>query len=227
MSIEKTKLDYLTNRTTEVKSLRDVVVETIREAIIEGHFQPGEHLKERELSEKMRVSTTPIKEAFRVLGQEGLIETIPRKGTFVSKVLETNIEEIQLLRAAVEGLCAKLAAIKITDSEQVKLEKQIKLMESLLEDNEVDLLVEENTHFHKRIRELADSPMVSKFSINLESFDKAFRKRALKKDSESKQGFLEHSAICKAICSKDSELAEKLMKQHIMRTIKDVLNKEY
>ncbi|WP_431801106.1 GntR family transcriptional regulator [Halobacillus andaensis] len=220
------EFDFLVNKTKEVKSLRDIVVDTIREAIVEGDLQPGERLKERELSERMGISTTPIKEAFRVLGHEGFIETIPRKGTFVSTMVDVNIEEVQMLRASVEGLCARLAAVKISKDELSQLKGQIEHMESLLADGSIEQLVEENTQFHQIIREIADSPMISKVSMNIENFDKAFRKRALNASEEVTQGFTEHTEIFKAIQKKDPDLAEKLMKNHIMRTVTNVLKKE-
>ncbi|MGM7720757.1 GntR family transcriptional regulator [Metabacillus sp. Hm71] len=216
--------DLFSLKTEQVKSLRDIVVESLREAIVTGRFQPGEHLKERELSEIMGVSTTPIKEAFRMLGYEGLVETVPRKGTYVSDLAETSIQEVQMLRSAVEGVCAKLAAMKLTEKDEMALKQQIEKMERLLKENKVDQLVEENTKFHRLIKEAAKSPMVSQVSDNISSFDKAFRKRALMEQSELQSGFSEHKKIVEAILSRDPELAEKVMKQHILRTAQDVLN---
>ena len=216
--------DLFSIKTEQVKSLRDIVIESLREAIVTGRFKPGEHLKERELSEMMGVSTTPIKEAFRMLGYEGLVETIPRKGTYVSGLAETNIQEVQMLRAAVEGVCAKLAAMKLTKENELALKHQIEKMEMLLNNNEIDQLVEENTKFHRLINEIAGNPMMLQISDNISSFDKAFRKRALKEERELRAGFSEHKKIFEAIVSRDPELSEKVMKHHILRTAQDVLN---
>jgi DNA-binding GntR family transcriptional regulator len=215
--------DLFSIKTEQVKSLREIVVESLREAIVTGRFKPGDHLKERQLSEIMGVSTTPIKEAFRMLGNEGLVETIPRKGTFVSELADTSIQEVQMLRAAVEGVCARLAAMKLTEKTAVELKNQIDHMELLYSKNEVDKLVEENTKFHMLIKEAAHSPMVAQILENISSFDKAFRKRALKEANEVHEGFSEHKEIYDAIISRNPELAEKVMKQHIIRTLQDVL----
>lgn len=224
-TVKETKMakEFLSLKTENVKSLREVVVSSLREAIVTGHFNPGDHLKERELSETMGISTTPIKEAFRILGHEGLVITIPRRGTFVSEMAETNIHEVLLLKGVIEGFSAKLAALKITEEQLVKLEQQVNLMETLLEQNQIDQLVEENTKFHEMIREASASPMVSRILANISSFDTAFRKRALKQKSEVDGGFVEHREIFEAIKSRDGDLAEKVMKQHIMRTVTDVL----
>lgn len=210
-------------RIGDIKSLRQMVVESLREAIVTGQFKPGDSLKERELSKTMGVSTTPIKEAFRILEHEGLIQTIPRKGAFVSELADTSIHEIQMLRAAVEGVCARLVAVKATEEQLDALEAQIELMEELLNSDQTEQLVEENTNFHTMIRETANSPLLARVLLNVASFDKAFRKRALKDVREVKEGYAEHREIFEAIKSRDAELSEKLIKQHIMRTVEDVL----
>ncbi|WP_077622518.1 GntR family transcriptional regulator [Sediminibacillus massiliensis] len=218
--------EWLAIKPENIQSLRDIVVTSLREAIVSGHFQPGDHLKERELSEAMGVSTTPIKEAFRILGHEGLVVTVPRKGTFVSELADVSIHEVQLLRAVVEGLNAKLAAMKITNTQLTALEHQLNKMETLRNNQEVERLVEENTTFHDMIREAAAAPMISRILTNVASFDKAFRKRALEQEKEIDDGYTEHHKIFEAIKAKDGDLAEKLMKQHIMRTAEDVLTQK-
>ncbi|MCM3716080.1 GntR family transcriptional regulator [Halalkalibacter oceani] len=224
-SAEQSFEKLISTRTRNVKSLREVVVESLREAIVRGQIKSGEHLKERDLSEKLGISTTPIKEAFRILGNEGLVVTIPRKGTYVSEYVDTNIEEVLQLRAVVEGLCAKFAAAKVNDRQVDKLKAQLALMEELFEKRDIDALVEENTRFHSLIREIANNPMVTNLLNNISSFETAFRKRALTEKDEMKDGYLEHKAILQAIIERNPERAEELMKRHINRTLTNVLKK--
>lgn len=216
-----------TIKTKNIKSLREVALEFLREAIYLGHFKPGHHLVERELSELLGISTTPIKEAFRVLEHEGLVETVPRKGTYVSELIDTSIEEFMMLKASLEGLASNLAAKKIKDDEKKVLERQIEIMRELTIIKDVENLVKENYKFHLHIREIAKSPMILKTINNVAIFDNAFRKRALKDTIEIEEGFIEHHAIFKAIVNRDSNLAEKLMKNHILRTATDVLSKKH
>lgn len=224
MSIEK-MIDEVTKKKENIKSLREVVLEFLREAIFSGHFKPGDHLVERELSELLDISTTPIKEAFRILEHEGLVKTVPRKGTYVSEILDTSIEEVMMLRAVLEGFAANLAAKKITDEEMTVLERQIKVMKELTEARDAEKLVEENYKFHQLIREAAKSPMILKMVNNVVAFDNAFRKRALKNTREIEEGFQEHYAIFKAIVNRNGTQAEQLMKNHIMRTVTHVLGR--
>ena len=216
------KRHFLTIEADKVKSIRDIAVESLREAIISGKLKPGEHLKERELSQAMGVSTTPIKEALRILGHEGLVETVPRKGSFVSELVNTTIEETLMLRASLEGLCARLAAIKITPDELQALESKVTLMESLKE-TDPERLIGENTAFHMMIRQIAKNPMIFNILMNISAFDTAFRKRALQYRVEVQEGYIEHREIFEAIRDGDPDLAEKRMKHHIMRTTENVL----
>ena len=74
--------------------LRDVVFNTLREAILKGELKPGERLMELQLAAKLGVSRTPIREAIRMLEQEGLAVTIPRKGAAVAKMTEKDMEDV-------------------------------------------------------------------------------------------------------------------------------------
>lgn len=220
--------EILTNATTKTKSissLRDVALEFLRDAIFSGHYKPGDHLKERDLSELLGISTTPIKEALRILSHEGLVETIPRKGTYVAELADTSIEELMMVKAVLEGLAAKLAAIKIKKQELVVLEKHVKLMKQLTESKEIEQLVLANSKFHMLIREIAKNQFMFQTLNNVIAFDHSFRKRALKDDYEIEEGYQEHYEIFRAIKERKPDLAENLMKDHILRTVTDVLKK--
>lgn len=219
--IEKT-----TMKTKNIQSLRDVALDFLREAIYTGYYKPGHHLKERELSELLGISTTPIKEALRVLSSDGLVETVPRKGTYVAELVDTSLEEFMMVKAVLEGLAAKLAAEKITDEELEVLEKQVNLMKKLKEMKVTEQLVEANEKFHELIREAAKSPIMFQTLNGVLAFDHAFRKRALQDEFEVEEGFQEHFHIFQAIKAKVPEVAEELMKNHLMRTVKYVLKKQ-
>ncbi|GAK03042.1 transcriptional regulator [Geomicrobium sp. JCM 19037] len=209
-----------------VKSLRELVVEKIREGIVSGYFEEGEHLKEREISSMMGISTTPVKEAFRILENEGMLVTVPRKGTFVSEYASTSIEEILLLRASVESLCARLAALKMTDEELNELEQQMLIIEGLHNKGDSEALIEQNSIFHQQIIDGARNVMMHNILGNLRNIDKAFRKRALKIEVEREVGFQEHYAVFEAIRARDPERAEATMKAHILRTKDNILAAE-
>ncbi|MFM1652540.1 GntR family transcriptional regulator [Brevibacillus sp. B_LB10_24] len=211
--------------TQDVKSLRDIALDSLREAIIGGVLKPGSHLKERELAKMMGISTTPIKEALRMLSHEGLVETLPRKGTYVSPVVDSSIEEMLLLKANLEGLMAKLAATKITDEEIAELSKQVERMEELSKQQDTNRLAEENSRFHTLINTFAKNTFIFQMLMNVNAFDRAFRKRALKYGNEVEEGLSEHKKVFEAIKNRNPELAEIQMKNHIIRTAENVLKK--
>ncbi|SFM32226.1 GntR family transcriptional regulator [Salibacterium qingdaonense] len=216
----------LTSRTTNVQSLRQLAVDTIREAIVMGYYKPGEPIRERQLSEKMNISTTPVKEAFRTLEYEGLVVTVPRKGTFVSDMADTSIEEILMLRASVEGLCARLAAEKMTDEEMESLKQQLMRMDDMKQEQRVDNLVEENTSFHQMVVTYARSPVLKQTWNTVSAFDQAFRKLALQQNKEQEEGLMEHWSIFQAMESRNADTAEQEMKSHILRTLNQVMKQQ-
>ena len=93
--------------------LRDVVFNTLREAILKGELKPGERLMELQLAAKLGVSRTPIREAIRMLEQEGLAVTIPRKGAEVAKMTEKDMEDVLQIREALDELAVRIACEQI------------------------------------------------------------------------------------------------------------------
>lgn len=216
-------VDYFDIGVPKIKSLRDIALETLRDAIIMGHINPGEHLKERELSEKMGISTTPIKEAIRILSYEGLVESIPRKGNFVSEFVDSSIEEILFLRAKLEGFAAKLAAEKMTTEEINILESYVNRMESKLAINDLQGLADVNNEFHEMIRSSTRNPLIYNMLMNLAQFDYSFRKRALSHYTEVEIGVKEHRLIFEAIKDRNPLQAEQRITNHIERSARAVL----
>ena len=103
--------------------LRDVVFNTLREAILKGELKPGERLMELQLASKLGVSRTPIREAIRMLEQEGLAVTVPRKGAEVARMTEKDMEDVLQIRAALDELAVQLATEQITDEQFDALEQ--------------------------------------------------------------------------------------------------------
>lgn len=205
------------------KSLREVVLESLRHAIVSGKIQPGQHLKERELAEAMGISTTPIKEALRILSHEGWVETFPRRGTFVSEMVNSSIRELMMLKGNLESLSARWAAEKITAEELEALEDQVIKMEKLVRFRQIEPLRQENTRFHMMIRLAAKNPVIYQMIQNVVALDYAFRERTLRYDEEVEAGFLDHKVIFEAIKERNANLAEERMKKHISRSIESVL----
>ena len=107
----------------EYLPLRDVVFNTLRQAILKGELKPGERLMEIQLAKKLGVSRTPVREAIRKLELEGLVLMIPRKGAEVAEITAQDLEDVLEVRGALEELAVKDACEHITDEQLVELQK--------------------------------------------------------------------------------------------------------
>ena len=107
----------------EYLPLRDVVFNTLRQAILRGELKPGERLMEIQLANKLGVSRTPIREAIRKLELEGLVLMIPRKGAEVAEITEKNLRDVLEVRCALEELAVQLACDRM-DEEGIKAMKE-------------------------------------------------------------------------------------------------------
>ena len=107
----------------EYLPLRDVVFNTLRQAILRGELKPGERLMEIQLANKLGVSRTPIREAIRKLELEGLVLMIPRTGAEVADITEKSLKDVLEVRRALEELSVKLTCDRITKEELKELEQ--------------------------------------------------------------------------------------------------------
>lgn len=101
---------------TDLRPIREIVLERLRKAIMDGSFEPGDRLVETSIAEGMGVSRTPVREAFRQLEIEGLAENVPRKGTIVKGISKRDILEIYEIREVLEGLAFRLACANISEA---------------------------------------------------------------------------------------------------------------
>lgn len=203
---------------SQVLSIRDMVYDTLKEAILTGQIEQGAHLKERDIAENFGVSTTPVKEALRRLDQEGLVITKPRVGTYVSNRIMSSIEEISWARSALEGVAARLAAIKITDRECETLQAHMEKIHEATLDNNGEVIYQLNEAFHQMILEIASNDYIVQQIGAVRAFDRAVRKQALSNHQEFERAYQEHKLICGKITSKDPDGAEEAMRSHIRRT---------
>ncbi len=211
-------MNYSVKIDSETRLVRDVVYEKIKEAILTERYKPGDHLVEREIASQFNISTTPLKEAIGLLKQEGLVITRPRVGTFVSNDIMNSLEEINLVRAALEGVAARLAATKITEDEIQQLRDVIKEMEVYTKKQDIEKIIDLNAHFHKLIRTFAKNNYVSKQIEAIHSYDRHFRRIALSQAGELNHALKEHKQIFEKIAARDLDKAEEAIRNHIHLT---------
>ena len=107
----------------EYLPLRDVVFNTLRQAILRGELKPGERLMEIQLANKLGVSRTPIREAIRKLELEGLVVMIPRKGAEVAKITVRDLKDALEVRMAIDSLSVKLACERLDENDKTEIKQ--------------------------------------------------------------------------------------------------------
>lgn len=196
------------------KPLREVVFETLREAIIGGQLSPGERMMEVQLAEEMGVSRTPVREAIRKLELEGFVVMIPRKGAYVAGISLKDIADVFEIRAALESLAAGLAAERITEEELEELERT-HIQASNVDNDNIDNLVERDTDFHDIIYKASRNSRLIQIINNLREQIQRFRTTSLAFPGRMKEAIEEHKKMTEAIAERNILLAQQLALEHI------------
>ncbi len=206
--LAKVKLD-------DYKPLREVIFTTLREAIIMGELKPGERLMEVQLSQKMGVSRTPVREAIRKLELEGFVNMVPRKGAEVAKLSVKDIMDVLEVRASLDGLATSLAASRITDEEIKELKHVLTQFENYVEKDNLQGVIKKDVEFHEVIYNASKNDKLIQILNNLREQVYRFRVIYLKDFSSTKEVVKEHSEIYDAIINKDSIGAREAAERHI------------
>ncbi len=208
----------------ELRSLTDSTYEKIKDAILNGTLKPGTRLSDRYLSEEIGVSTTTVKRALNQLSIEGLVEIRPRKGTFVIESFSERMEENTVIRAALDGVIARIAAEKATKNDIEALKIQLEYMDKSAREGSRRDRIEANAGFHEMIREIADNPHIMRLIGMMHNFDVQLRINVQSSTAESLKAVKEHTEIFLAIQAHDADKAEQLMKAHVLRSLDVVLS---
>ena len=204
--------------------LRDVVFNTLREAILRGDLVPGERLMELQLAAKLGVSRTPIREAIRMLEQEGLAITIPRKGAIVAGMTEKDMQDVLEIREALEELSVQVACDKITDEEVAKLRENMENFETSLKSGDLKRMAEADVEFPDVIYQATDNPKLINMLNNLREQMYRYRVEYLKNPSNHEQLLREHEAIYRGIMEKDKDVVTEMIRKHISNQVDVVKN---
>lgn len=134
---------------------RDQVVDRLRDAIVNGRFQPGAPLRERQIAEQLEVSRAPIREALLSLEKEGLVVTTPHRGSFVASFTDDDVVEIYTLRASLEQLAASRLEERTTASDLRELDDIVVRMDAHAAEGDLRGLIRADHAFHRRLCEMS------------------------------------------------------------------------
>ena len=221
--------DNLTLNMDAYLPLRDVVFNTLREAILKGELQPGERLMELQLASKLGVSRTPIREAIRMLEQEGLAVTMPRKGAEVARMTLKDMEDVLEVREALDELAARIACAKINDEQLENLKSIRDEFKKSLDSGDVKKIAEEDVRFHDAIYEATDNAKLIALTNNIREQMYRYRVEYLKDQNNYPILIAEHDAIVNALEQRDKEMVTAEMHTHVVNqavAVKAVIQKQ-
>lgn len=199
----------------EYLPLRDVVFHTLRQAIFKGDLKPGERLMELQLAAKLGVSRTPIREAIRMLEQEGLAVTVPRRGAEVARMTLKEMEDVLEIREALDELAVQLACDRISEEALQKLEEAGKAFaESTLTDD-VREIAAADVRFHDVIYEATGNPKLVSLLNNLREQIYRYRVEYIKEKENYPMLIREHDAILEALKNQDKGKATEVIREHV------------
>lgn len=199
----------------EYLPLRDVVFQTLRQAILRGELKPGERLMEIHLAQQLGVSRTPVREAIRKLELEGLVLMIPRRGAVVAEITVSDLEDVLEVRMALEELAVKHACHSVTAGQLEEIRRLAGEFKDTLSGDDVAACAQADMRFHDAIYEATGNSRLVQILNNLREQMYRYRMEYLKDRKSHKNLIEEHDGILRALENRDEELAVRMTAHHI------------
>lgn len=203
------------------ETLSDHVYRVIRDAIVSLRFKPGQLVYEAELGKMMGVSRTPVREAFRRLMAEELIEVLPQRGARIAYISLKKIHEARIVRASLEA-CAFKQVAEMWNPEEERFQKLHADVKKILQEQrdaveaeDVDTFFEKDESFHLLILEATGNSTLISVIRQMRSHLNRMRYLELLEAKHYRRVAEEHEAIFEAVVAKDAALAEQLLNRHI------------
>lgn len=207
--------DNLQIQMNDFLPLRDVVFNTLRQAILTGELKPGERLMEIHLANKLGVSRTPIREAIHKLELEGLVILIPRRGAEVAQITEKSMNDVLEVRRAMDALCVELACDRISSEELEKLKNACDAFAEAVKTKDIRAIAQADVALHDIIVQATGNQRLVQLINNLSEQMYRYRFEYLKDTSRHECLIKEHRMIYEGIKEKNKEAASQASKLHI------------
>lgn len=196
-------------------TLPEAAAERLRTLIIEGELAPGTKLNERELSERLGVSRTPLREAFRMLATEGLLLQLPNRGVQVALLSADDVRDAFEVMAALEGLAGELAAARITDDEVESLRVLQADMEAAHGARDLPVYYRVNREIHDRLNAIAANPVLANAYRALNARLHSLRFRSNLNQAKWDKAVAEHRSMIAALAARDGAALRDLLIRHL------------
>ena len=198
-------------------SFRDQAYAAIKQAILDADIYSLDEeirLDERQLSASLGVSRTPVREAMTLLEQEGFLRTVPRRGIFIVRKTKREIIEMIEMWAAIESMAARLATISAPDEDIASLRHMFDEFVNSKPGEHIHEYSEANIAFHQAIIRLSGSHLMGKTIDHVFLHVRAIRRLTISQKDRAARSIIDHMRIIEALEKRDTELAERLVRQH-------------
>ena len=190
----------------------------VKQAVLSIKYSPGERIGIEELCRKLEVSRTPVFDALNRLEVEGVVKIIPRKGVYLVAFSADKAKEIYVVREALEGLAAKLAAKNLTRRHIEVLEAALSRQETCLKQHDIEGYAVATIKFHDIIAEAAGNKTLKRMLDSIYAQMAALRLRTLYLDERLSASYAEHQRVFNALLRRDPEAAELEARKHMETT---------
>jgi DNA-binding GntR family transcriptional regulator len=208
------------------RPLRDEAYDVLRRAILSGSFKPGERIVEREVCERLGLSRSPVREAFRRLEQEGLL-VASRQGLIVGALTVDDVEDLYRIRQQLEALAARLAARHCCDEHRSALQEILAGIERAIAAGNAGLASSEGVRFHEKLAEIAGNRRLTAMLATISEEIQRFRNLYVQVPARSHNALTEHRQVMLAVVDGDEEKAARLMYEHIGEALAHIKSPDY
>ena len=196
-------------------TLTNEIADIVRERILKGEYQIGEKIKESSIAQELNVSRTPIREAFKMLEEEGLLDYLPNRGCYAKGFTRRDVSDIYTVREALEEIAVTWACERITDEEIAKMEEQCELMDFYTRKRDVQKILAMNSSFHDIIYNSAGSRFLAQVLRSYKGYLDKTRKSVFYREEFLDSIQREHQAIFEAVKTRDTEKAVQAIRDHL------------
>lgn len=218
-------MDDFVNNTdlSQNRPIREVVYESLRVILISGKVPVGERFIEKEYSQRLNISRTPVREALKQLESEDLIEYLPKIGVIVKRVTKNDVIEIYQIRQALEILVVESTIDNISQGEIDEISNILNLTEKANIDGDLESVIHLFGKFNSMIYKASKMKRLPVMISNLNNYLKRFRNISILDEERRKKALIEHRLILKSIIEKDKVLAAQVIKTHLNDSIEVVV----
>lgn len=195
-------------------TLREIILENIRDAIVSGSLKAGSRVSEPELAERYGISRTPIREAFRQLESEGYLTVVPRRGAVVREFSPKDVEEFYAIKSIMEGYAARQACEKLSKKDLDRLQVINNKLAEMAINGDIKHFFKIHSDFHELFIKAADNEKLHELIAGLVTKFQRLRLTSLSLPGRMVISVREHEKIIDAFRNKDADLAEALVRKN-------------